>query len=108
MDVLTRYAESDSTKDPSSDDDKSGKGKKNGGGKGQQQNNSVYNGNHGNQGNGARCKHSEGGSDFVANTNTSFKVQRWNNSGRSFNGIKLTISRKQSKPPTRNTAPRIS
>ena len=38
MDVLTWYAESDSTKDPTSDDEKSGKGKKNGG-KGHQQNN---------------------------------------------------------------------
>ena len=39
MDVLTRYAESDTTKDPSPDDDQTGKGKKNNGGKGNQQNN---------------------------------------------------------------------
>ena len=35
MDVLTRYAESDSTKDPGSDEDKTAKGKKAEGGKGQ-------------------------------------------------------------------------
>jgi hypothetical protein len=37
MDVLTRYGDSDTTKDPSSDDDKTSKGKKNDSGKGQQQ-----------------------------------------------------------------------
>ena len=51
MDVLTRYAKFDNTKDPTSDDEKSVKGKKNTG-KGQQNNrhNSGHghNGNHGN------------------------------------------------------------
>jgi hypothetical protein len=45
MSALTKYADSDSTEDPSSDDDKSNKGKKNGGGKGQQQNVAGHNGN---------------------------------------------------------------
>ena len=36
MDVLTRYAESDTTKDPNPDDDQTGKGTKNNGGKGNQ------------------------------------------------------------------------
>ena len=36
MAALTKYADSDSTKDPGSDDEKSAKGKKNGNGKGQQ------------------------------------------------------------------------
>ena len=45
MDVLTRYGDSDTTKDPSSDDDKSGKGKKNGSGKGQQQHTSAQHSN---------------------------------------------------------------
>ena len=85
MDVLTRYAELDTTKDPMSDDEKAGKGKNNDGSKGQQQNNSRYTSNHGNWGNGGKRKHLEGGSDFVANTNTSFKRQRWNSSGRPFN-----------------------
>lgn len=72
MDVLTRYSNSDGTKDPSSDDDKSGKGKKNGGRKGHQQNASVHNCNQNNQVNGGKRKHPEGRSDFVANTNTDF------------------------------------
>ena len=36
MDALTRYAKSDTTKDPSPDDAQTGKGKKYGGGKGYQ------------------------------------------------------------------------
>jgi hypothetical protein len=84
MDALTRYAESDSTKDPNPDDDQAGKGKKNGGGKGNQQNNSGNNGNHGNQGNGGKRKNPEGGLDFVANTNTGYKYQKGNNSGRPY------------------------
>ena len=38
MVALTKYADSDSMKDPGSDDEKLAKGKKNGNGKGQQQN----------------------------------------------------------------------
>ena len=36
MDVLTRYVDSDDTKDPNSNDDKSNNGKENDGGKGQE------------------------------------------------------------------------
>ena len=49
MAALIKYADSDNTKDPGSDDEKSSKGKKSGNGKGLQQNVT--------------------GSDFVANTN---------------------------------------
>ena len=52
MDVLTRYGDSDTTKDLNSDDDKYGKSKKNSGGKGQQQYASAQHGNQHNQGNG--------------------------------------------------------
>ena len=69
MDAMTKYAESDKTKDPDSDEEKSGKTKKNGG-KGHQNNN---NGN----GNNKR-KNSEGSSDLVANTNAGYKNQRQN------------------------------
>lgn len=89
IDVLTRYAKLDITKDPRSDDDKSGKGKKNGGSRGHQHNTLGHNGNRGNQGNSGKCKHPKGGSDFVPNTNTGFKGQRRNNkSGRRYNGNK--------------------
>lgn len=52
MDVLTRYGDSNTTKDLSSGDDNSGKGKKNSDGKGQQQHDSAQHGNQSNQGNG--------------------------------------------------------
>ena len=62
MAALVKYADSDSTKDPESEDEKTGKGKKNGSAKGQQHNPAG----HGNNG-----KHKEDNSlDFVANTNT--------------------------------------
>ena len=49
MAALTKYADSDSTKDPGSDEEKSNKGKKNDNGKGQQQNMTGQNqGNNGN------------------------------------------------------------
>lgn len=79
MDVLTRYAESDGTKDPDSDEDKVGKNQKGEGGKGNQQS-----GNEGNQNN--KRKQPEGGSEFVANTNTGFRHQR--RSGGPYNGNK--------------------
>jgi hypothetical protein len=73
MSALTKYVDSDDTKDPSSDDDKSNKGKKNGGAKGQQQNVAGHNGN--NQGNGSKHRYPDGRSDLVANTNTGYKNQ---------------------------------
>src|SRR4051812_12183127 len=45
MAVLVKYADSDSTKDPASDEEKTGKGKKNGNGKGQQHNPANQRGN---------------------------------------------------------------
>ena len=57
-------------------------------GKGQQKNNPGHNGNHGGQNNGGKRKHPEGGSYLVAKTNTGFRGQRRNNSGRSFNANK--------------------
>ena len=82
MDVLTRYGDSNTTKDPSFDDDKSGKGKKNGGSKGQQQHASAQHDSQNNQGNGGKCKYSDGGSDFLANTNAGSKNQHRNGNGR--------------------------
>ena len=57
MAALVKYADSDSTKDPVSDEEKTGKGKKNGNGKGHQHNPPDQGGN--------KCKADE----FVANTN---------------------------------------
>ena len=71
MAALTKYADSDSTKDPSSDDEKAGKGKKNGNGKGQSQNPAGNN----NQG---KRKNQDGGSELVANTNTGGKRRNGN------------------------------
>ena len=65
MAALIKYADSDNTKDPRPDEEKSNKGKKNGNGKGQQPN---MLGN--NQGSNGKRKQPDGGSDFVANTNT--------------------------------------
>ena len=61
MAALVKYADSDSTKDPESDEEKAGKGKKSGNAKGQQHNTA------GQGGNGKRK--ADGGLDFVANTN---------------------------------------
>ena len=61
MAALVKYADSDSTKDPDSDEEKAGKGKKSGSAKGQQHNMA------GHSSNGKRK--AEGGLDFVANCN---------------------------------------
>ncbi len=61
MAALVKYADSDSTKDPETDDDEAGKGKKNSNSRGQQHNPA----NHG--GNGKRK--ADNSLDFVANTN---------------------------------------
>ena len=63
MAALTKYADSDNTKDPASDEEKSSQGKKGNDGKGQQP--GAAGGN-----NAGKQKHSEGGSELVANTNT--------------------------------------
>ena len=62
MAALVKYADSDSTKDPESDDDKPGKGKKSGNAKGQQHNPTGHNNN--------GKRKADHNSDFVANTNT--------------------------------------
>lgn len=68
MAALVKYADSDSTKDPESDDDKTGKGKKSGSTKGQQHNPASH---------GYRGKRKVDNSlDFVANTNMQDKGQR--------------------------------
>ena len=61
MAALVKYADSDSTKDPESDDDNAGKGKRNNNSKGQQHHLA------GNGGGGKRK--ADGNMDFVANTN---------------------------------------
>ena len=69
MAALVKYADSDSTKDPESDEEKAGKGKKNGNAKGQQHKAAG-------QGNNGKRKQADGGSDFVANTGTQNNNQR--------------------------------
>ena len=61
MASLVKYADSDSTKDPASDDEKTWKGKRNGNGKGQQHN-------PGNQGGNKRK--ADGSPELVANAST--------------------------------------
>ena len=61
MAALVKYVDSNSTKDPESDDDKAGKGKRNSNSKGQQHHWA------GNGGGGKRK--ADGNMDFVANTN---------------------------------------
>ena len=68
MAALVKYADSDSTKDPESEDEKPGKGKKNGSTKGQQHNPAG----HGNNGK----RKAENSLDFVANTNAQDNGQR--------------------------------
>jgi hypothetical protein len=75
MNALTKYAESDSTKDPGTDEVPNGKGKKGNGGKGHQQNN---------VGNGGKRKNPEGGSDLVANTNAGYKYPKKNGGRKKF------------------------
>ena len=68
MAALVKYADSDSTKDPESDDEKPGKGKKSGSAKGQQHNPAG----HRNSGK----RKADNSLDFVANTNTQDNGQR--------------------------------
>ena len=60
MAALVKYADSDSTKDPVSDDERTGKGKKNGNGKGPQHNPANQGGNK---------RKADGSMEFVANAN---------------------------------------
>ena len=60
MVALVKYADSDSTKDPESDDDKAGKGKRNENGKGSQHNPANQGGNK---------RKADVSLNFVANTN---------------------------------------
>ena len=59
MAALIKYADSDKTKYPGSDDEKSNKAKKNGNAKSQQQNVTGHNGH--NQGNNGKRRHPAGG-----------------------------------------------
>ena len=68
MAALVKYADSDSTKDPETDDDEAGKGKKNSNSKGHQ----YKPAGHGNEGK----RKVDGSMDFVANTNAQDKGQR--------------------------------
>ena len=67
MAAPVKYADSDSTKDPESDDEKTGKGKKNGNGKGPQHNPANQGGNK---------RKADGSLEFVANTNAQGNNQR--------------------------------
>src|SRR3954463_11613035 len=73
MAALVKYADSDSTKDPVSDDEKAGKGKKNGNFKGQQY--------HSGNGSGGKRK-ADGGADLVANTNVQNRGRQRRGRGR--------------------------
>src|SRR3954466_7996302 len=73
MAALVKYADSDSTKDPVSDDEKVGKGKKNGSFKGQQY--------HPGNGSGGKRK-ADGGTDLVANTNVQNRGRQRRGRGR--------------------------
>ena len=68
MVALVKYANSDNTKDPNSEEDKPGKGKKNGNTKGQQHNPAG----HGNNGK----RKADNSLDFVVNTNAQDNSQR--------------------------------
>ena len=68
MVALVKYADSDSTKDPESEEEKTGKGKKNGNTKGPQHNPTSQGGNN-------KCK-DDSSSEFVANTNVQGNNQR--------------------------------
>ena len=58
--ALVKYTDSNSTKDPASDEEKTGEGRKNGKGKGQQHNPTNQGGNK---------RKDEGNPEFVANAN---------------------------------------
>ena len=68
MAALVKYADSDNTKDPNSEENKPGKGKKNDNTKGQQHNPAG----HGNNGK----RKADNSLDFVANTNAQDNGQR--------------------------------
>ena len=61
MAALVKYVDSDSTKDPASDDERTGKGKQNGNGKGPQHNPANQGGNK---------RKVDGSMEFVANANS--------------------------------------
>jgi len=67
MAALVKYDDSDSTKDPVSDEEKIGKGKKNGNGKGHQHNPTNQGGNK---------RKADGSLEFVANTNAQGNIQQ--------------------------------
>src|SRR5215216_6589922 len=93
MEALIKYADSDNTRDPRSDEEKSNKGKKNGNGKGQQQNMTGHN-----QGNNGKRKQTDGGSDFVANTNAQNNNQRRKGNLPQFRGPKLNLEAMLNEP----------
>ena len=95
MAALIKYVDSDSTKDPASDDEKTGKGKRNGNGKGQQHN-------PGNQGGNKRK--ADGNPKFVANANAQGNNQR--RKGKLLDPAgQAHLLNSYSMSPARNTAP---
>ena len=67
MAALVKYTDSDSTKDPASDDERTGKGKKNGNGKGPQHNLASQ---------GGSKRKADGSTEFVANASSQGNNQR--------------------------------
>ena len=83
MDTLTRYAESDDTKDPGEDDDKARTARRGESTKGHSKFKGRGNHHHGGQG---KKRQQEGPTDFVANTNTGNRNQHQKKRG--FSGKK--------------------
>ena len=100
MAALVKYAGSDSTKDPDSDEEKAGKGEQSGNAKGQQHNTA------GQGGNGKR--NAEGGLDFVANTNTQNNNQhrKGKSSVPRFGGPKFNLEAMMNQPCPKHGAKR--
>src|SRR5215216_2590505 len=99
MEALVKYADSDSTKDPETDEEKTGKGKKNGNAKGQQHNTAG-------QGNNGKRK-ADDGSDFVANTNAQNNNQsrQGKTSAPRLGGPKFNIDAVMNQPCPKHSTP---
>ena len=90
MAALVKYVDSDSTKDPDSDEDKAGKGKRSSNTKGQQHNTAGQSGN-------GKCK-ADGNLDFVANTNIQNNNQRHKRNPPWLGGPKFNIEAMMNRP----------
>ena len=90
MAALVKYTDSDSTKDPDSDEENPGKGRKSGSAKGQQHNTAGHGGN-------GKCK-VESGLDFVAIANAQNNNQHRKGKPPRFGGPKFILEAMMSQP----------